>query len=167
MDQTGTELKPDSTFPLQAVHQGLRALGGLLGLLAMLFGILYASRIFNRLFAALKDPVALETTFQQWTHTLGLSELSLQIAENHIPLGNLFTILVLGLMLLLLVWLALKLVITGAKVLAWSLGEREAVKQILEHSLGKRQSGASRVSNSPGKAPVPPSARKPSAAPKS
>ena len=58
------------------------------------------------------------------------------IEGRAVPLARVIAVIVLGGGSLLLAWLALGIMLTGAKIVSWTAGDREAVKKILTHVFG-------------------------------
>ena len=128
----------DDIFTMKHVMGVMRALGALLGVIAIIMGLVYASRMFALIFDALHEPELFRSQLATWAAAIGGDELDLVIAGASYPVANVLALLVLGVGALVLTWLALGLVLAGAKTVSWCLGDREAVKRILVHAFGRK-----------------------------
>ncbi len=109
----------------------------LVGLIVIICGLKYSIDIFSYLFGAIKDPQKLEETLELWSVTLGGEAFSLSFGKKVIPLSMIMSTMVLGGGVLILAWLALAMMQTGAKIVSLTMGgDRSAVKNILQHAYG-------------------------------
>ena len=102
----------------------------------MLIGLIYATNIFMLILGALKNPTAAQSVMTQWMTVLGGDQLGFTIQGVGFPGATLLAIVILGALTVILPWLAIALLTTGAKILAWTLGDKEAIKKILTHTFG-------------------------------
>jgi len=109
-----------------------------LGIIAILIGLWCSTKLFYSIYDILTGPEGFEGVVQKWAEAVGGDDLTIQIEETRIPTANLAAVLVLGAGGFLLAWLAIAIMLTGAKIVSWTSSEREAVKRILEHVLGPR-----------------------------
>ena len=73
-------------------------------------------------------------------HEAGLgAKLDVTLPNGTFPLAPLVAALILGGGTFILAWIGLGMMLTGAKIVSWTQGDREAVKRILEYSLGRRR----------------------------
>jgi len=124
---------------MKSFLQGLRATGAIVGLITMLTGLIYASKIFMLAFNTLKSPAAAHKLLTQWTEALGGEQLSIAIQGATCPGATFAALATLGGLTVLLIWLSTALITIGGKIISATLGDREAIKKILTDSFGSRQ----------------------------
>jgi hypothetical protein len=126
MREHGRETTSES-FDMQFCFQVLRATGAVLGIIAMIMGLVYATRLFAAIFAALRAPESCQTLIGTWSTAVG---------GDAYHCAQIVAIAILGGGATLLAWLSLGLVWAGAKTVSWTLSDREAVKKMLERAFG-------------------------------
>ena len=126
----------DSSFNGQFLLQVLRAVGAGLGVVAIITGLMYATRMFAVIFNALHAPEVFQAHMEKWVAAVGGAQLDVVIGGIVIHGASIFAILVLGGGAVLLAWIAMGLILAGARTMAWILGDREAVKRLLVHAFG-------------------------------
>ncbi len=128
----GVEAEPAAFSP----DVGLRLIVAIVGILTILTGLWLALKLFGTIALGLESPDAFKETFAQWTAVLGGDRLKIKLGEQEFAVGPALAVGAVGMGLSLLTWLAMGVMLTGAKIVSWSSGEREAVKRILQHALG-------------------------------
>lgn len=123
-------------FSFESLHQVIRAAAGVLGVVIIVIGLVFAMRLFAALLGTLRNPEGIQPQVAQWATVLGGDELTVVIAGNKYPCGRIVAVIVLGGGSVVLAWIAMGLTLTGAKLVSWTLGEREAIKRILNHAFG-------------------------------
>lgn len=134
-------------FSLQSVLQIIRAAGAILGMIAIITGLVYVTRIFTAILGILHTPEVFEAHLAKWIKAVGGEQLDVVVAGTTFHCANFTAITVLGGGVIILAWLAVALVLAGAKTIAWTLGDREAIKKILATAFGpeKKSNGHLRV----------------------
>jgi hypothetical protein len=107
-----------------------------IGLVILLIGLKYAIDIFQLIFALLESPSRLTGVIQQTAASIGGSAFDLRLEDRSVPLANLMALTAYGCGALLLAWLTLALMHTGAKIISLTAGDRRAVKQLLQSAFG-------------------------------
>jgi hypothetical protein len=125
-----------NSFSMQTVLRILRAVSAVLGIIAIIIGLMYATQMFTLLFSALQEPDSIHTYLEKWTEAVGGEELDIVIDGTTYPCANAIAITVLGGIVVCLAWISMGLILTGAKVVSWTLSDREAIKKILSHAFG-------------------------------
>jgi len=125
-----------NSFSMHTVLQILRAMSAVLGIVTIIIGVIYAAQIFSLLARALQEPDSIHTYLEIWTEAVGGDELDIVIDGTIYPCANAIAITVLGGIAVCLAWISMGLILTGAKVVSWTLSDREAVKKILKHAFG-------------------------------
>ena len=132
------EPAPASSDSFSSVLEtGSRVVATFLGIVVILVGLWSALKVFGALYQGLTGPQGFAKTFDGWAKVVGGEKLNLTVNGITIPLAPVLAVIVLGGGAFLLTWLAMGIMLTGAKIISWTSGDREAVKRILEHSLGK------------------------------
>jgi len=107
-----------------------------IGLIVILIGLKYAVDIFQLIFAILESPSQLTSAIQQTAGSIGGSAFDLRLEGRSVPLANLMALAVYCCGALLIAWLTLALMHTGAKIVSLTAGDRRAVKQLLQSAFG-------------------------------
>lgn len=132
--------KPDRDLAFHAdplpglVDGGVRLVVTILGIIVILVGLWLAIKIFGAIYSAATGPEAFAPTIKQWTEAVGGEKLKLTYTGGELQLAPVLAILFLGGSGFLLTWLAMGIMLTGAKIIAWTSGEREAIKRILQQA---------------------------------
>lgn len=126
----------DGGISMQSVMQGVRVAGALLGMLAIILGLVYATRVFDLVLNTLFDPAAFGVHLDKWVEALGGEQLDLTLGDQTFRGSRYTAVTILGSGVVILTWIALGFIIAGAKVISWTLSDREAVKKLLVHAFG-------------------------------
>ena len=124
------------SFDMQSLLQLIRAAGAILGIIAIILGLTYATRMFGLILDTLHGPEAFQVHLDKWVAAVGGDELNLVIggATYHGARG--VAIMVLGGGVAILAWISMGFILAGAKTVSWTLSDREAVKRLLIHAFG-------------------------------
>jgi hypothetical protein len=115
----------------------VRVVGATLGVVCIVIGLVWAITLFTRIRRAAESPEQESRLVERWGEALGGDELSVVVeGARPVPLARPAAVGVLGGAALLCCWLALGLLLCGAKLVSWTLGDREAVKRVLRHAFG-------------------------------
>jgi hypothetical protein len=123
-------------FSPEAFASAARLITTGLGIVVVVIGLFCAMKVFFGIYAVLNSPQQFQPVYQQWVELIGGEALSVPIDGKPFPLANLAAVLVLGLGALVLAWIALAIMLTGAKIVSWTTSDREAIKKILKHAFG-------------------------------
>jgi hypothetical protein len=126
-----------ASFNLQSLLQIIRAVGAILGVIAIVIGLVYATRIFAVVFSALHSPEAFQVHFDKWVTAVGGEELDIAIGGTTYHGSRIIALMVLGSGAFILAWISMGIIMAGAKTVSWTLGDREAVKRVLVHAFGQ------------------------------
>lgn len=107
-----------------------------LGIIAIFIGLYCSAKVFFGIHDVLTKPEGFQAIYQQWVEAVGGEDLSVQIGDDQFPMANLVAIFVLGLGSLVLAWIAIGIMLTGAKIVSWTSSDREAIKKILRYTFG-------------------------------
>ncbi len=137
-DSSNTPRSMDADYVGFSLDAAVRLIATLTGILTILLGLWLAVKLFGAIAHGVQSPDAYKDTFQQWTAVLGGDQLKIKLGEQEIAVGPALAVGAVGMGLSLLTWLTLGIMLTGAKVVSWTSGDREAVKRVLQHALGGR-----------------------------
>ena len=131
--QTDTGTSPN----LQPLLQFIRAIAAILGVIAIGVGLFYATRIFGLVSHALNNPEAFQATLDKWVIAVGAKDLDIAVQGATVIHGaRPFALATLGGGAFILSWIAIGITMAGAKIVYWTLSDREAVRQILTTAFG-------------------------------
>jgi hypothetical protein len=132
--QTDTGLSPN----LQSLLQFIRAIAAILGVIAIGVGLYYATRVFGLVFGALNDPAVFQATLDKWVIAVGAKELDIAVAGTPTVIHGArpVALATLGGGCFILTWISIGITVAGAKIIYWTLSDREAVRQLLTYAFG-------------------------------
>jgi hypothetical protein len=115
----------------------LRYMGTGLGLFLIILGLVYTLKIFYLLYEGLQAPQSYKPLIQEWGKLAGAGEpIEIVIGGKTYSLSSLIGIGILGGGLILLLLITTGFMSVGAKIVALTSSDREAVKRILRYTLG-------------------------------
>lgn len=142
--QNYTDGKPEPPgFNTHAFLSGLRAAGAVIGLLTIGIGLTYTLKLLALILNALKNPEKVEQLLSLWKDALGGEQLDIYILDVSVHGAPLLAIAVMGGLTLLLPKISIALISAGAKILSSTLGDKEAIKKILNEAFGRSRGTAS------------------------
>ncbi|MGW8194611.1 MAG: hypothetical protein ACWGOX_10135 [Desulforhopalus sp.] len=109
-----------------------------IGLIVIVIGLKYAIDIFQLIFTILKTPSYLTEPIHEMAGSFGGSAFDLKLEGRTVPLANIFALAVYCFGALLVAWLTLAMMQTGAKIVSLTAGDRSAVKKLLQSAFGKK-----------------------------
>jgi hypothetical protein len=121
---------------IDAVLRLIRAFVAVLGVIAIIIGILYAARTLHLIYRALSSPESLRSILDRWASAVGGKELDFVIAGTTYHAADVVAIVVLGAGAVVLAWISMGLILTGTKVVFWALGNRRAIKEVPAQPFG-------------------------------
>jgi hypothetical protein len=132
--QTDTGVPPN----LQSLLQLIRSAAAVLGVIAIAIGLYYATRVFGLVFDALNNPEVFQTTLDKWVTAVGAKELDIAVEGTSTVIHGArpLALATLGGGCFILTWISIGITVAGAKIIYWTLSDREAVRQILTTAFG-------------------------------
>lgn len=118
------------------VQRWFGPLAALAGLAMMLVGLYFAFQLFAAAYAAVTAPEPFGRVVDQWTEFLSGDGPLLDVADEVHVSPRLLTVAVLAGCTLVLLWLTLAVISTGAKIVYWMASDHDAVKRVLSHVFG-------------------------------
>ncbi len=122
------------SFDLQSFPQIIRAVGAILGIIAITIGVVYATRMFGLVFAVLKNPDGFQAHLDKWVETVGGQQLDVVIDGTAYHGARILAIMVLGGGATILTWISMGLIRAGAQTVSWTLSDHDAVKRMPVHA---------------------------------
>jgi len=133
-DRRHEELEP--TFDMDSLLSLMRIIATGLGVITIVIGLFYLTRIFAMVYEGLHAPNSFEIVFARWADAVGGRSMDLVINGNTVPCANILAIAVLGGGMLMLCWITMGVIFTGAKIVSWTAGDRDSIRRILTHAFG-------------------------------
>ena len=128
--------REDSVPAVETMKKIISLIATCIGLAVIIIGLNYAMDIFQLIFTILKSPASLADPIQQLASSFGGSAFDLRLENRTVPLANIMALMVYCGGALVIAWLTLALMHTGAKIVSLTAGDRSAVKQLLHHAFG-------------------------------
>ena len=113
-----------------------------IGIVAILIGLYCSTKVFFGIYDILKAPKGFEATYQQWVEVIGAERVNVEIEGKPFPMANVLAVAVLGAGVFVLAWVAIGIMLTGAKIVSWTSSEKEAIKRILKYTFGSDKARA-------------------------
>lgn len=120
----------------ETVRQAFRILTACFGVLLMLAGLCFAFQLFGVAYAAATSPERFGGVIEQWAGFLGGNEPVLKAGQEFQVSSRLAAALVFGGSLVVLLWLTLAVISTGARIVYWMGTDLDSVKQVLSKVFG-------------------------------
>ncbi len=130
--------KDSSLSIIDSLQPIIRIISSVIGIFIIIIGLMYACNIFNLLFKAVQQPELIKESLRQWEMILGENVLDVEWTGANINFPRLLAIMIWGFALIILTRIALYIIVTGAKVVSWASGDREALKKIYDYTLKEK-----------------------------
>jgi len=129
----------EKNVPLIESLKGLISLlATAVGIFVIAIGIKYAAEIFHLMFSMLNQPDLLEDPVQRLAGVIGGSAYDLQLSDRTIPVAKMIALVLYCFGMFTCAFLTMTLMQAGAKVIAITMGEGKAARQLLKGVLDKR-----------------------------
>ena len=135
---TMLQQKKDPASVVETIKTIISLLATILGLVVIIIGLKYAMDMFQLIFTILKSPAYLAGVIHQMAESIGGSAVDLKLEGRAVPLANIMALMVYCCGALLMAWLTLVMMHTGAKIVSLTAGDRRAVKELLQSAFGRR-----------------------------
>ena len=136
----GYEIRESGSDPQGAMEwfkQVIRSVGGLAGVIAIVVGVVYVTKVIKLLLDLLSAPDG-GASVGAMVEMLGGAELTIASAHGPVAIATPLAVLFFIAGLLVLGWLSLGLIITGAKVVSYCLTDRKSIKELLSYAFGPK-----------------------------
>lgn len=115
----------------QGFREHLRMLAGVIGMAAIVCGFLFAGKLFFAVKDTLQDPAGLHPVVTEWEEVIGGGEeVTAPVPNGEIPIGRIVAVAIVGVGTVVLVWIALGFVTTGARIVSWVVSDFDAMKKL-------------------------------------
>jgi hypothetical protein len=128
--------KETSAPAVETIKDIISLVATCIGLAVIIIGLKYAMDIFQLIFTILKSPTYLTEPIQQMAKIIGGSTFDGKLEGGTVFLANMMALTVYCCGALLCAWLTLALMHTGAKIISLTVGDRSAVKKLLQSAFG-------------------------------
>ena len=109
-----------------------------IGLVVIVIGLKYAMDVFQLVFTMLHSPSALADPVEQLAASFGGNAFDIQLSDRTVPLAKMIALVIYCFGVLTCAFLTMALMQTGAKIVALTAGEKNALKQLLHSAFGRR-----------------------------
>ncbi len=134
---TNPEAESDPQASIEIIKQAIRGIGGLVGVIAIVVGVVYVAKLMDLIFTLLSAPEGGQRVLA-FAELLGGASLELPSAHGPVPFAMPLAVVFYIAGLLMVGWLALGLIITGAKVVSYCLTDRKSIKELLTYAFGPK-----------------------------
>lgn len=131
-----TQNKDGALMNPQPLLQFIRALAAILGLISIIIGLTYATRMFSLGLETLRSPEIFQVHLDKWAEAVGGEDLNVMIEGTTLDVARGVALLILGGGATILAWISLAFISIGAKTVSWTLSDHEAIKKMLIHAFG-------------------------------
>lgn len=123
-----------------------RILGVMMGLLLIVVGLILSVSMFNRIVAIIDDPEALRGPVGVIASILDTPDLAIEptIAPVTVEIGRPVAMVIYLLLVVVASYVALAIMLGGAKVIYWVLSDGAAVRRLLRATFGRQPAGPRR-----------------------
>ncbi|QTA80806.1 Uncharacterized protein dnl_31190 [Desulfonema limicola] len=108
-----------------------------LGIAIIIIGLKYCIDIFGILFDLIKNPERLNIILTNMVQSLDWEAFNLTSGTKVYPVSSVLALLVYGGVIIILAFLSMSMMSTGSKIVSWTIGDRQAVKEILQYAFGE------------------------------
>jgi len=126
----------DTPSTVQSLKTFISLAASIAGIIILLYGFKLCIDIFMLLYSALTEPAQIASVLNQWAQTDLLKSLTFTLGERTFSLAHILAIIIGGGCAVLLGWLAITMMQTGARIISWTSNEEEAIKKILKNAFG-------------------------------
>lgn len=135
----------NATFDMDSLLGLMRVIGSALGLITIVMGLFYVTRIFGLVYDGLHSPGDFQAVFARWVEAVGGSDLDIRAGGETFPGARVLAAVVLGGGMLVLTWITMGIIFTGAKIISWTSGDRDSIRRILRHTFGPTMEPAKKL----------------------
>lgn len=129
--------KETTTPAVETIKSIISLVATCIGLVVIIIGLKYAMDIVQLIFTILESPTYLKDPVQQIAEVIGENAFGGRLEGGTVFLANIMALTVYCCGALVLAWLTLAMMQTGAKIVSLNVGDRSAVKTLLQSAFGK------------------------------
>ena len=116
----------------------MRAIASLIGLGIIILGLVFAVQTFLAIRDSVTKSAAFQETVKKWVEVLGGDEAGLKIKDEMVPVARVGAMAAVFGGYFVMAWLSIGIMVAGARIISWTTGDREAVRQIIREAMGPR-----------------------------
>ena len=121
----------------EVLRNWFRVTAAMFGMFLILMGLYFASQLFGVAYSALTQPDQFGPVVEKWTEFLGGDQPIIDVNNGQVKISpRLFAFLALGGAGLVMLWLSMGVITTGAKIVYWMGTDLDAVKRVLRSVFG-------------------------------
>jgi len=126
----------NSPSTLQSLKTFISLFASIVGIIIILYGFKLCLDIFALVYSAFTEPKQIADILNQWAQTSALESLTFTLGKQTVSLAHISAIAIGGGCALLLAFLSVAIMQTGARIVSWTNNEEEAIKKILRNAFG-------------------------------
>lgn len=121
----------------EILRNWFRAMAALFGIFLILMGLYFATQLFGVAYSAVTEPDQFGPVVEKWSEFFGGQEPIIDVNNGQVKISpRLFAFFALGGAGLVMLWLALSVITTGARIIYWMGTDLDAVKRVLASAFG-------------------------------
>ena len=141
---------PESIDKTNTLIESLKGLVSLLatavGIFVIAIGIKYAAEIFHLMFSMLNQPDLLSDPVERLSGVIGGNAYNVQLSDRVIPVAKMIALILYCFGMFTCAFLTMTLMQAGAKIIAITMGEGKAARQLLQNVFRNRLRATGEVS---------------------
>ena len=114
----------------EGFQEQIRIVAGAIGIVAIILGFFFAGKLFFAVKDGLEHPGDVHPIIVEWEEVLGGDELSAPVGDGELGLARVIAVVIVGAGTVVLVWIALGFVRTGARVISWVISDLGAMRKL-------------------------------------
>lgn len=135
-DDDSRDMEPQVSIA-EILRNSFRVMAAAFGILLILMGLYFASQLFGAAYSVVTAPDQFGPVVEKWSEFLGGDEPIIDVNNGQVKIQpQLFAFLALGGAGLVMLWLSLSVITTGARIVYWMGTDLDAVKRVLGSVFG-------------------------------
>lgn len=135
-DDDSRDIEPQISIA-DVLRNSFRLMAALFGIFLILMGVYFAAQLFGAAYSAMTAPDNFGPVVEKWSEFLGGDEPIIDVNNGQVKIQpQLFAFFALGGAGLVMLWLSLSVITTGAKIVYWMGTDLDAVKRVLGSVFG-------------------------------
>ncbi len=135
-DDDSRDMEPQISLT-EILRNWFRVMAALFGMFLILMGLYFAAQLFGVAYSAVTAPDEFGPVVEKWSEFLGGEEPIIDVNNGQLKIKpQLFAFLALGGAGLVMLWLSMSVITTGARIVYWMGTDLDAVKRVLGSVFG-------------------------------
>jgi hypothetical protein len=135
-DDDSRDMEPQIALT-EILRNWFRVMAALFGMFLILMGLYFAAQLFGVAYSAVTAPDEFGPVVEKWSEFLGGEEPIIDVNNGQVKINpQLFAFLALGGAGLVMLWLSMSVITTGARIVYWMGTDLDAVKRVLGSVFG-------------------------------